>query len=136
MAQKKTGKVCRYPGKTLTENKRFTCRQMKIVARISHCDSGFLSAFQMNRVCGWSKILGYYYYKLQLSCHSVAVGLTLVQTKQIRINIHKWNNTKKHSTNNTKHSQYNYTYYQNTHTLQNKLKQPQYKIHPDEMVTI
>jgi len=29
-----------------------------------------------------------------LSCHSVAVVLTLVQTKQIRINIHKRNNTK------------------------------------------
>jgi len=42
----------------------------------------------------------------------------------------------KHSTNNTKHSEYKYTYYQNTHTivetpahtlthtLQNKLQQP------------
>jgi len=29
-----------------------------------------------------------------MSCHSVAVALTLVQTKQIRINIHKINNTK------------------------------------------
>ena len=43
-----------------------------------------------------------------------------------RINIHKRNNTK--------HSKYKHTYYQNTHTythhiLQNKLKQPQYKIH-------
>jgi len=39
----------------------------------------------------------YYYYRhhqMQLSCHSVAVVLTLVQTKQIRINIHKRNNTK------------------------------------------
>jgi hypothetical protein len=36
----------------------------------------------------------YYYYLLQFSCHSVAVVLTLVQTKQIRINIHKRNNTK------------------------------------------
>jgi len=44
----------------------------------------------------------YYYYHyhhhhrylLQVSCHSVAVVLTLVQTKQIRINIHKRNNTK------------------------------------------
>ena len=27
----------------------------------------------------------YYYYLFQLSCHSVAVVLTLVQTKQIRI---------------------------------------------------
>jgi len=45
------------------------------------------------------------YYLLQLSCHSVAVVLTLVQSKQIGINIHKRNN-KKHSTNNTKHSKY------------------------------
>jgi hypothetical protein len=29
-----------------------------------------------------------------MSCHSVAVVLTLVHTKQIRINIHKRNNTK------------------------------------------
>ena len=56
---------------------------------------------------------------------------------------------KKHSTNNTKHSKYKYTYYQtpahynppihppihtphthtHIHTLQNKLKQPQYKKH-------
>jgi hypothetical protein len=36
----------------------------------------------------------YYYYLLQLSFHSVAIVLTLVQTKQIRINIHKRNNTK------------------------------------------
>jgi len=35
----------------------------------------------------------YYYYKLQLSCHSVAVVLSLVHTKQI-INIRKRNNTK------------------------------------------
>jgi len=37
----------------------------------------------------------YYYYclLLQLSCHSVAVVPTLVETKQIRINIHKRNNT-------------------------------------------
>ena len=31
---------------------------------------------------------------LQLSCHAVAVVFTLVQTKQIRINIHKRNNKK------------------------------------------
>jgi len=58
---------------------------------------------------------------------------------------------KKHSTNNTKHSKYKYTFYQNTdtlqnphiHTLQNKLKQPQYKlkrthykVYPIEVVTI
>jgi len=50
----------------------------------------------------WSEILNcyyyyyyyYYYYLLQLSCHSEAVVLTPVQTKQIRINIHKQNNTK------------------------------------------
>jgi len=36
----------------------------------------------------------------------VAVVLTLVETKQIRIGIHKRNNTK--------HSKYKYTYYQNT----------------------
>ena len=35
----------------------------------------------------------YYYYWLQLSCHPVAVILTLVQTKQIRILTHKRNNT-------------------------------------------
>ena len=53
---------------------------------------------------------------MQLSCHLVAVVLTPVQTKQIRINIHIWNNTKKQNTNNTKHSKYKYTYYQNTNT--------------------
>jgi hypothetical protein len=31
---------------------------------------------------------------VQLSCHSVAVVFKQVQTKQIRINIHKRNNTK------------------------------------------
>jgi hypothetical protein len=36
---------------------------------------------------------------------------------------------KKHSTDNTKHGKYKYTYYQNSHTSQNQLKQPQYKIH-------
>ena len=83
----------------------------------------------------------YYYsswcccYKLQLSCDSMAVVLTQVQTKGIRINIHK----KLHK----KHSTYKYTCYQNTHTLQNKLKQPkyklkqtQYKVYPNEIVTI
>jgi hypothetical protein len=54
----------------------------------------------------------------------------------------------KHSSNNTKHSKYKYTYYQNTHTvvktsphtlthtLQNKLKQPQTRFTPNELVTI
>ena len=36
----------------------------------------------------------YYYYLLQLSFNSVTIVLTLVQTKQIRINIRKRNNTK------------------------------------------
>jgi len=39
----------------------------------------------------------------------VNVVLTLVQTKQIRINIHKRNNAK--------HSKHKYTYYRNTHTI-------------------
>ena len=81
----------------------------------------------------------YYYCLLQLCFHSVAVVLILVQTKQVRINIHKRNNTK-HSTNYKKCSICKYTYYHNTHTfvktpphththtLQNKLKQPQYMI--------
>ena len=51
--------------------------------------------------------------------HSVAVVLTLVQIKQIRINIHKRNNTKDTVQKSTKHSKYKYTCYQNTHTLQN-----------------
>jgi len=37
----------------------------------------------------------YHYYLLKLSFHSVAVVLIVVQTKQIRINIHKRNNKKK-----------------------------------------
>ena len=48
----------------------------------------------------------YYYYLLQLSFHSVAVVLTLVQTKQIGINIHKRNNTK------TQYKQYETQYIQ------------------------
>jgi len=60
----------------------------------------------------------------------VAVVFTLVQTKQIRINIWYINETiQKHSTTNTKHSKYKYTYYQNTHITKHiKLKQTQYKI--------
>jgi len=48
-------------------------------------------------------------YLLQLSCHAVTTVLTLVQTKQIRINILKPNNTKNHSTNNAKHIKVNTT---------------------------
>jgi hypothetical protein len=42
----------------------------------------------------------YYYYLLRLSFHPGAVVLTLVQIKQIRINIHKRNNTKTQYTQN------------------------------------
>jgi hypothetical protein len=66
---------------------------------------------------------------LQLSFHSVGAVLTLIQTKQTRIYIYINETIQKHSTDNTKNSKYKYTYYQNTHTLQNQLKQPQYKIH-------
>ena len=55
----------------------------------------------------------HHHYSLQLSFHSVAVVFTLVQTKQI---IYINETIPKHSTNNTKHSKYKYTYYQNTHT--------------------
>jgi len=50
----------------------------------------------------------------------VVVVLTLVQTKQIRINRHKRNNTKNtvQTIQNTV-NKYKYTYYQNTHSLQN-----------------
>jgi alpha-N-acetylglucosamine transferase len=68
-----------------------------------------------------------------LSCHSVAVVLTLVQTKQIRINIHKQNNTKNtvKTIQNAVHTRIHITKiptHTHTHTLQNKLKQPQYKL--------
>jgi hypothetical protein len=76
-----------------------------------------------------------------LSCHSVAVVLTLVQTKQLRINIHKRNNTK--STGQTIQTQSiqvhilpKHPHITHTYTLQNKLKQTQYKIYPNEIVTI
>jgi hypothetical protein len=67
----------------------------------------------------------------------VAVVLTLVQTKQIRINIHKRNNTKNtvQTTQNTVNTNTHITKtpsHYKSHTLQNKLKQPQYKIHPNE----
>jgi hypothetical protein len=69
----------------------------------------------------------------------VAVALTLVQTKQIRINMHKRNNTK--------HSKYQYMYYQNTHTnthphITKQVKtatvqaKTQNKINPNEIFTI
>jgi len=63
-----------------------------------------------------------------LSCHSVAVVLTLVQKKQIKINIHKGNNTTntvqtiQNTVNTSTHVTKTHTY-THTHTLQNKLKQ-------------
>jgi len=84
--------------------------------------------------------LPYYYYLLQLRCHSVAVVFTLLQTKQIRISVHKRNNTK------TQYKQYKTQQIQlhilpkhphhcqktrthaHTHILQNKLQKPQCKI--------
>ena len=91
---------------------------------------------------------------MQLSCDSVAVVLTLVQTKQIRMNIHKRNDAKNtvktiqntvnintHITKTPTH--YNTHTYTHMHTLQNnikppqyKLKQTQYKIYPNEIVTM
>ena len=70
----------------------------------------------------------YYYYLLQFSFHSVAAVLTLVQTKQIRINIHKRNNTKhintstlitQTSTQLSKHPHITKPTHTHTHTLQN-----------------
>ena len=52
----------------------------------------------------------HHHHLVQLDFHSVVVVVTLAQTKQVRINVHKLNNTK--------HSKYKYTYYQNTHILQ------------------
>ena len=89
-----------------------------------------------------------------MSCDSVAVVLTLVQTKQIRMNIHKRNDAKNtvktiqntvnintHITKTPTH--YNTHTYTHMHTLQNnikppqyKLKQTQYKIYPNEIVTM
>jgi len=70
----------------------------------------------------------------------VAVVLTLVQTKHIKIDIHKQNNTNtvqtiQNTLNTSTHITKTPTLYK-THTLQNKLKEPQYKIHPNEIVTI
>jgi len=64
----------------------------------------------------------------------------LVQTKQIKINIHRRNNTKStvQTIQNTLYTSKHITKthitkpkHTHTHTLQNKLKQPTYKIHPN-----
>ena len=75
----------------------------------------------------------------------MAIILKLIQTKQIRINIHKRNN-KKNTVQTIKNTVSTSTYiikthitkptHTHAHTLQNKLKQPQYKIRPNEIVTI
>ena len=57
----------------------------------------------------------HHHHLLQLSFHTVAVVLTLVQTKQI---IYINDTIQQHSTNSTKQSKYKYTYYQTTHTQQ------------------
>ena len=68
----------------------------------------------------------------------MAVVFTLVQEKTNKNKFTYTSQYKKHSTNDTKHSKYKYTYHKNTHTsqnphthirtLQNKLKQLQYKL--------
>ena len=63
----------------------------------------------------------------------MAVVLTLEQTKQIRMNVHKRNN-KKNTVQRIQNSKYKYTYYQKTHTythihITKQFKQPQEKIH-------
>ena len=62
-------------------------------------------------------------------------------TKENKNKLYIHETTQKQGTNYTKHSKYKYTYYQNTHTLQNahtrthnhtlqnKLKQPKHKTH-------
>jgi len=57
----------------------------------------------------------------------MAVVLTLVQTKQIRINVHKPNSTKNTYTL-PKHPHITKPTRTHTHTLEKKLKQPHYKL--------
>jgi len=80
-----------------------------------------------------------------LTAIELSLGGSSLYTSTDKTNKNKFTWTeqyKKHSINNTKHSKYKYTYYQNTHTyththtLQNKLKEPHYKIHPIEIVTV
>jgi hypothetical protein len=75
-----------------------------------------------------------------LSSHSVAVFLTPVQTKQIRViyineTIQK-TKYKQHKTVNTSTHIIKTPTHTHTHTVHNKLKQTQYKINPNEIVTI
>jgi len=90
---------------------------------------------------------------MQLTCHSVAVVLALVQKKHERNNtkntvptIQNTINTSTHITKTPKHyTTHTYTHthtHTHTHTLQNKLqpqyklKQTQYKIYTNEVVII
>jgi len=84
---------------------------------------------------------------LLLTAIELSLDGSTPRTSTDKTNKNKYTQTtqyKQRSTINTKHRKYKYTYYQNTHTLQkphthtlqNKLKQPQYKIHPNEIVTI
>jgi GTPase Era involved in 16S rRNA processing len=76
----------------------------------------------------------------------VAVVLTLVQTKQIRINTHKRNNIKNtvQTIQNTRNTNIGITKTPTLHKtptythphITNKLKQTHYKIHPNKIVTI
>ena len=70
--------------------------------------------------------------------HSVAVVLTLVQKKEIRINIHERNNTI-NTVKNTKHILPKHPHITNpthTHTLTSQNSHLQYKMYPNEMVTM
>jgi len=74
----------------------------------------------------------------------LSLGGSSSYTSTDKTNKSKYTQTKQykeHSTKHTLHSKYKYTYYQNTHTLQNpritkEVKQPQYKICPNEIVKI
>jgi len=69
----------------------------------------------------------YYYYYLKLSCHSVALVLTLVQTKHKRNNTKNTVQTIQNKINTSTHITKTSTRTQ-THTLQNKLQQTQYTL--------
>ena len=71
--------------------------QKKECAPVNNSAAGMLQSYML---IYYYYYYYYYCYKLQLSCRSVAVVLTIVQTKQIRINIHKQNHTKNSKNNN------------------------------------
>jgi len=74
---------------------------MVLVSLVSVLNLFYFYINTFRSMCAVIIIIVIIIYFLQLSFHSVAVVLTLVQAKQIRMNIHKQNNIK-HSTNNTK----------------------------------